>query len=335
MNGSVGNCSGGITPWGTALSCEENFSGYGTAVKVDDAGQYGWHTFGGKPEDAEYDPKPFKKYGWVCEHDPYDPDYVGRKHTALGRFRHENTAFRHEPGKQLRALHGRRQGQRGRSTSSSRRASSSRVRARTTGSILEEGQLYIARWEPEGRRRFAKAGDTDPVNATEGTGTWEPVALDALDDTATKLRAAFGAERVRRALRHQPARGRGGARGRQRVRLADQQHQRRDLRLARLGPPLREQSNDPEALEFRWRDYAAGGPTGSGRSGPRASRAPTTSSSTRSGNLWVVTDISSSRLNKANEYAYHKNNAHLLRPDLGPEQGRSRSASPTAPWTAR
>ncbi len=97
-HGSVGNCSGGITPWGTALSCEENFDGYGTnAASGLDIG-YGWHQFGGQPADAEYDFKGFKKYGWVCEHDPYDPDHVGRKHTALGRFRHENAAFRHRPG---------------------------------------------------------------------------------------------------------------------------------------------------------------------------------------------------------------------------------------------
>ena len=105
-HGSLGNCSGGITPWGTALSCEENFDGYGTNVANNLDIGYGWHQWGGQPEDAEYEFTAFKKYGWVCEHDPYDPEYPGRKHTALGRFRHENTAFRHEPGIEVRALHG-------------------------------------------------------------------------------------------------------------------------------------------------------------------------------------------------------------------------------------
>ena len=82
-HGSLGNCSGGITPWGTALSCEENFDGYGTHVTLNVEFAYGWPQFGGQPEDAEYEFTTFKKYGWVCEHDPYDPEYVGRKHTAL------------------------------------------------------------------------------------------------------------------------------------------------------------------------------------------------------------------------------------------------------------
>jgi uncharacterized protein len=88
-NGSIANCSGGTTPWGTNLSCEENFQDYGG----DGEDEYGW---GG-----EYDIERFAKYGWVVEHDPYDPASVPRKHTALGRFRHENAAFRHVPGKRL------------------------------------------------------------------------------------------------------------------------------------------------------------------------------------------------------------------------------------------
>ena len=105
IEGSIGNCSGGITPWGTAISCEENFDGYGLPLAVDEE-NYGWADAGF----PQYDPgSPYRedsadehaRYGWVCEHDPYDPDGRPRKHTALGRFRHENTAFRHVPGKRF------------------------------------------------------------------------------------------------------------------------------------------------------------------------------------------------------------------------------------------
>ena len=70
--GSLGNCSGGRTLWNTALSCEENTE-YG-----DD---YGWPNF----DDNHY--------GWVVEVDPFDPKRPVRKHTALGRFAHENAAM--------------------------------------------------------------------------------------------------------------------------------------------------------------------------------------------------------------------------------------------------
>jgi secreted PhoX family phosphatase len=72
VEGSLGNCSGGRTLWNTALSCEEN-TYYG-----DD---YGWPNFTDE------------HYGWVMEVDPFNPNAPVRKHTALGRFAHENTAM--------------------------------------------------------------------------------------------------------------------------------------------------------------------------------------------------------------------------------------------------
>ena len=78
--GSLANCSGGQTPWGTALSCEENFQDYPSPAP----GGNGW------------DPAVYgrRHYGWVVEIDPFDKASVVRKHTAMGRFRHENVAIR-------------------------------------------------------------------------------------------------------------------------------------------------------------------------------------------------------------------------------------------------
>jgi secreted PhoX family phosphatase len=80
--GSLANCSGGRTPWFTALSCEENYPDYN----------------GTDPKDFFYrwsdDPKQAIdeiRYGWVMEVDPYG-ELPPLKHTALGRFKHENAA---------------------------------------------------------------------------------------------------------------------------------------------------------------------------------------------------------------------------------------------------
>ena len=322
-NGTLGNCSGGVTPWGTAISCEENFDDYGLDVQANVTDQYGWHQFGGQPEDAEYHPTNFAKYGWVCEHDPYDPEHVGRKHTALGRFRHENAAFRHEPGKRFVVYMGDDKTNEG----VYKFVSDRQLRPRDGAGnrkILESGRLYIARWEPEGRRRFATAGDTNPISATQGTGSWVEVLDSELDDTATKLRARLGAtEYDAHFATNRPE----------------------DLEVAEDGSVyialtnntttgvndshgavrrLRETGNDPDALEFTWLDYAAGGPTGSGDAGTAGFSSPDNLVFDKAGNLWVVTDISSSRLNRtnpANEYTYHGNNAMFMIPTSGPNRG--------------
>jgi secreted PhoX family phosphatase len=98
--GTFGNCSGGLTPWGTLLSGEENFHSYFRAGGASEADQrYGlvdeetaraWEDF-----DPRFDTRnegyenAANHFGWIVEVDPWDPTSTPRKHTALGRFKHE------------------------------------------------------------------------------------------------------------------------------------------------------------------------------------------------------------------------------------------------------
>lgn len=121
--GTINNCANGTTPWGTALTCEENWAGYFrrsgdnanrsakelTALSrygvTSSTGNYGWSTVvaadstntlfrrwdaragtGAATSDFRNEPNQF---GWVVEIDPYAPASTPRKRTALGRMGHE------------------------------------------------------------------------------------------------------------------------------------------------------------------------------------------------------------------------------------------------------
>ncbi len=99
--GTMNNCGSGKTLWGTYLTCEENFNGYfgatGDYAVTKDLERYG---IGGEARyayekfDARFDltqePNEPNRHGWVTEIDPTDPASTPVKHTALGRFKHEN-----------------------------------------------------------------------------------------------------------------------------------------------------------------------------------------------------------------------------------------------------
>jgi len=102
--GMLNNCSGGKTPWGTWLTCEENFNQYFanndqvTNAKIKAAHErYGMTTAAtGRQWEKFYDrfdlvkePKEPFRFGWVVEIDPYDKNFVPKKRTALGRVKHE------------------------------------------------------------------------------------------------------------------------------------------------------------------------------------------------------------------------------------------------------
>ncbi len=111
--GTLNNCAAGRTPWGTYLTCEENFPGvFGSSDGAFQASasqqRYGLKLEGfaylinGKKVGAyrwwEQDPRfdlanpdnDSNRFGYVVEIDPFDPKSTPIKHTALGRIKHEN-----------------------------------------------------------------------------------------------------------------------------------------------------------------------------------------------------------------------------------------------------
>ncbi|MGI2905798.1 PhoX family protein [Tolypothrix sp. VBCCA 56010] len=155
------NCSGGTTPWGTILTAEENFQGSASSfVGVQElvnpngtqtsyiAGTTG-AAFGLVGE----------KYGWMVEIDPADPSFRPRKHTSMGRYRHENIAVRASAGKPLIGYMGddRRGGHTWKFISSGTVTSPT---DKSNSRLFEEGTLYFARYN------------------SDGTGEWIPLNLD-------------------------------------------------------------------------------------------------------------------------------------------------------------
>ena len=104
--GTFQNCANGKTPWGTYLTCEENFTdcfgstdhkqSFNAAQKrygaVGASKEINWH-----PHDPRFDlainPNELNRHGWLVEIAPFDPHSTPVKRTALGRFKHENAAL--------------------------------------------------------------------------------------------------------------------------------------------------------------------------------------------------------------------------------------------------
>ena len=102
--GTMNNCAGGVTPWGTILSGEENWNGYflgdaDNAAAQEEYERYGVVTSADELSNYFLDAAPrfdlrnennaLHHFGYIIEIDPMDPTATPRKHTALGRFKHE------------------------------------------------------------------------------------------------------------------------------------------------------------------------------------------------------------------------------------------------------
>jgi secreted PhoX family phosphatase len=178
--GTLNNCANGHTPWGTYLTCEENFNGYFQTDSTDpaaitphmlrygitaNAGGFGqnWHRVDSR-FDLAAEPNESNRFGWVLEIDPKNPHRAPVKRTALGRTKHENAAVVLSKDRRVVVY----MGDDERNEYIYKFVSHDRLHGHDDdgGDLLDKGTLYVAVFEPG-----ATAGDA------RGTGRWVPLVF--------------------------------------------------------------------------------------------------------------------------------------------------------------
>ncbi|NJK73814.1 MAG: PhoX family phosphatase [Richelia sp. CSU_2_1] len=189
--GTAYNCSGGTTPWGTILTAEENFQGsevFFVGVQ-ENVKPNGGQTSYAKGTTGEEFGLVGEKYGWMVEIDPQDPNFRGRKHSWLGRFRHENVAFRAESGRKLVVYMGddRRGGHTWKFVSN---GTVTNPADKSNSRLFEDGVLYVAQYNRNGSGRWIPLLLNTPTNPVRPTRVGEAELASfgkAQRDAATRL----------------------------------------------------------------------------------------------------------------------------------------------------
>lgn len=323
--GTLANCSGGHTPWGTVLSAEENYQSYGLdrlmpfnlgwdnngdpdyyAGEVQpQAGSNGLNAYGAPAVEVP-------NYGYVVEVDPYTGAAV--RHTALGRIHHENVTMRIHSDGRVVAYTGddapAADGMLFKFVSSGRyHRGMSRTEAM---GLLSAGQLYVA--------QFREGVNNPSVNS--GTGRWHPLEMtaEAMAFTTKWVRdnifPLVGGSAAGAAQFHVPRA--------EDVEILPNRPQDIVMALTSATPPgggtaygalrfMHEASLDPDNRDFTWTDLIEGGP-GSGVANP-----DNIGFSPDDGGLWLTSDISTSAINpNTSAFAFHGNNALYYVPLEGP-----------------
>jgi uncharacterized protein len=196
--GTLNNCAGGMTPWGTYLMAEENFHGYFWTDTLDAEGKpdlsaqpqaasmkrYGvpgmWYAWGKYYDrfNIDKDPNEANRFGWIVEVDPRNPDALPVKHTALGRFRHEGAETTISSDGHLVIY----TGDDNRFDYQYKYVSAGTVGddAAANSTLLSDGTLYVARFDEDGTLTWLPlVHGTGPLTAENGFNDQGDVMIDA------------------------------------------------------------------------------------------------------------------------------------------------------------
>lgn len=195
--GTFANCAMGVTPWGTYLTCEENFHGYfggpKDAASRATAAQRRYGTVSGSQWldywrfDERFDlskhPNEAHRFGWVVEIDPFDPGAVPVKRTALGRKRQESATCTLTRDGRLAVYMGDDAAfeyiYKFVSRDKVRRGNDAAARA-ANRNVLDEGTLYVARFDADGRGRWLELRHgRDGIDASSGFADQAEVLIHA------------------------------------------------------------------------------------------------------------------------------------------------------------
>lgn len=313
--GSLANCSGGLTPWGTLLSAEENYQSYGLKRAMPFA--LGWDRDGdpnyyvGEPGLNAYGATAVEKpnYGYMVEVDPFTGRAV--KHTALGRIHHENATMRLAHDGRIVAYTGddapAADGMLFKFVS--RRRHHRKMSRREAMRLLSEGRLYVAQFLPT---------SNDP-EVDSGTGRWHPLDMSpescafttqwVRDNIVAQVGGTLTQFQVPRAEDCELVPGRPTDVLVALTSAAGLPADRTAFGVVRL---LREDSRHPDETSFTWQNVLEGG---------RHTGFASPDNMTFSGRdeLWLATDISTSSLNVPGRgFEWHGNNALYYVPLRGP-----------------
>jgi secreted PhoX family phosphatase len=301
--GTLSNCSGGITPWNTFITCEENYDSCFGEIEYDVDNNptkrkswYGWENY--------YDRSP-EHYGWVVEINPKDGS--AQKHIALGRFAHECCTLYELADKRIVAY-----------TGDDKNSEHLYKFVSSKPGSLKEGTLYVA--DTENGKWLALDWASQPKLKEKFKDQTE-VLIRARE--AAKL---LGATELNRPedIEIDPVTGNVF------VSLTNNKP-KNDFHGSIL--KIEETDGKYDSLTFKASTFIAGGEE-------NGFSCPDNLAFDMSGNLWITTDMSGSSMNRADKpYMPFKNNSLFVIPRYGKDAGKvirvvsaPRDAELTGPW---